>query len=253
MVNSSLINPFELLGVTPESKMSDVKSAYYNLSLICHPDKGGNASEFDVVHNAYMWVKHQLESRVENTEEAYATLENEFKVFCDEQKSKPPTFHQIFVENNEEAKRFHQMFEAAAHRAPSPPDGCERQQNPFSLQSGYGDTMDSPRASGTPSRSDLGPIPTRKTKVAYTQDIIKYTDPTSETNTFYGTHQRFDLDKEGAEVNDYSQKVDGLSMMDYKIAHSEPLPYDSNDTNPYHNNETLDRNLDVLMYNRSHG
>ena len=243
-MNSCLINPFELLGVTPDSDMSDVKSAYYNLSLICHPDKGGNASEFDVVHSAYLYVKHQLDSRISNTEQAYATLENDFKVFCDEQVKKPPTFHQIFVDNNEEAKRFHKVFEEQQKNTPT-----NFYTNPFSLAVGYGNTMDLP--GGDINEASLSrPHPKQKTKVSYTQEIIRYTDPTSEANTFYGTHHRFD--EAGMEVNDYSQNPQGsgLSMMDYHIAHSEPLPYDSNDTNPYHNNESLDHNLELLQSHR---
>mgnify|MGYP001016150279 CR=1 FL=1 len=78
----------------------------------------------------------RLPNGVENTEEAYATLENDFKVFCDEQIQKPPTFHQIFVDNNEEAKRFHQVFEEQQR--------TNFDANPFSLAAGYGDTMDPP-------------------------------------------------------------------------------------------------------------
>lgn len=242
-MDSCLINPFELLGVTPNSDMSKVKSSYYGLSLICHPDKGGKASDFDIVHNAYLYVKNQLDSRIENTELAYATLENDFKIFCDEQVNKPPTFHQIFVENNEEAKRFHQVFEEQRTT-----DSTQSYGNPFSLTQGYGDTMDAPDIGGIDTHLV---VPTQKTKVSYSQEIIRYTDPTSEADTYYGSHHRFD--EAGMEVNDYSQKCDGLSMSDYCIAHSEPLPYEllkSQHTNPYHNNKSVDHNLELLRQHR---
>ena len=35
----SLIDPYNLLGVTINSSPKEVKQAYYNLALLCHPDK----------------------------------------------------------------------------------------------------------------------------------------------------------------------------------------------------------------------
>ena len=41
----SLINPYDLLGFDskqPNISMIELKKQYFMLSLICHPDKGGN-------------------------------------------------------------------------------------------------------------------------------------------------------------------------------------------------------------------
>ena len=58
-MDSRLINPFSLLGVSSKSTLTDLKKAYYQLSLMCHPDKGGNSADMIVVSKAYQYVKQQ--------------------------------------------------------------------------------------------------------------------------------------------------------------------------------------------------
>jgi curved DNA-binding protein CbpA len=47
------IQPYELLGVTMKSSLNDVRKAYYQLALLCHPDKGGNPQDMQLLHSAY--------------------------------------------------------------------------------------------------------------------------------------------------------------------------------------------------------
>lgn len=48
---------YDTLGVTPKATVGDIKNAYYNLSMIYHPDKSGGSPEalekFRAVKNAY--------------------------------------------------------------------------------------------------------------------------------------------------------------------------------------------------------
>ena len=52
-------NPYKILGVTPESPMSDIKTAYRRLALRYHPDRPetGNAEQFRAVQEAYEALK----------------------------------------------------------------------------------------------------------------------------------------------------------------------------------------------------
>jgi curved DNA-binding protein CbpA len=52
-------NPYKILGVTPESPMADVKTAYRRLALKYHPDRPGtgNADQFRAVQEAYEALK----------------------------------------------------------------------------------------------------------------------------------------------------------------------------------------------------
>ena len=54
------INPYALLGVTHDSTLDELRKAYYAMSLLCHPDKGGTAHDMACVHSAYAFVKNEL-------------------------------------------------------------------------------------------------------------------------------------------------------------------------------------------------
>lgn len=55
------ISPYELLGLIPNKcTIHDVRKAYREIALICHPDKGGNADDMRVLQAAYEWIMNQL-------------------------------------------------------------------------------------------------------------------------------------------------------------------------------------------------
>ena len=88
-MENKLIDPYGLLGVDSRASLSELKKNYYNLALICHPDKGGNDKDMNVVSLAYNYIKEHLENVKETT---YEKLEDEFADFCKGQESlKPPT------------------------------------------------------------------------------------------------------------------------------------------------------------------
>lgn len=53
----SSMNPFTILGVSSDATEEQVKSAYRAKANQCHPDKGGNQSEFIQVQAAYEAIK----------------------------------------------------------------------------------------------------------------------------------------------------------------------------------------------------
>ena len=93
------INPFDLLNVNSKSSIKDLKKNYYQLSLYCHPDKGGSKDDMIIIQNAYEYVKLQLEN---STEQTYEQLEQEFQEFCKIQEKEPPKFCKIFSETHDE-------------------------------------------------------------------------------------------------------------------------------------------------------
>lgn len=50
-----------VLGVAPPYAEEDVKQAYFQKAKILHPDRGGNAHEFDQLHQAFEQAKQFLE------------------------------------------------------------------------------------------------------------------------------------------------------------------------------------------------
>ena len=71
-----MINPYEIMNLTPDSTLKDLQRAYYDMALICHPDRGGTEEDMIVIHNAYKYIKEQLEN-CENVS-SYEELEEEF-------------------------------------------------------------------------------------------------------------------------------------------------------------------------------
>ncbi len=113
----NVINPYELLGFDSKNpnniSLSQLKKTYYNLSLICHPDKGGSPDVMIVLKNAYEYIKNQLEN-AKNHSTDFKTIENEFKEFLKEQTSKPPAFNTIYEETHDEKDwntTFNEQFE----------------------------------------------------------------------------------------------------------------------------------------------
>lgn len=59
---SSFVDPYSLLGVNINSQIEEVRRAYYDLSLICHPDKGGCSTDMACLQAAYQFVKEGIQA-----------------------------------------------------------------------------------------------------------------------------------------------------------------------------------------------
>ena len=133
-MENKLIDPYGLLGVDSRSNLAELKKNYYNMALLCHPDKGGNNKDMNVVSSAYNYIKEQLENVKETT---YETLEDEFAIFCKKQEEiKPPTFGQIFEETGDWINDFNRKFNEDLNIIDV---------NPFDnnpLEGGYGEFME---------------------------------------------------------------------------------------------------------------
>jgi hypothetical protein len=101
------LDPYGLLGVTIDTPASDVKKAYYALSLLAHPDKGGRPEDMMTVHNAYKYVMAQV--LCVNRTGTVEDLEAQFASFCRQQSEEPPRFRNIAKDAGEN-ERFHGSF-----------------------------------------------------------------------------------------------------------------------------------------------
>jgi len=84
-----MINPYDFLGVTDKSSLKDLRKAYYNLSLVMHPDKGGDSTTMIILHNAYKYIKEQFENINEQPDsgKSYEELQTEFENYINKQES----------------------------------------------------------------------------------------------------------------------------------------------------------------------
>lgn len=211
------VNPYELLGVTIDSTTREVRKAYYKLSLLCHPDKGGSGEDMTCLHTAYIYVMEQIGFAEDR--DKLEDIEKDFKEYFEKNKIEVPPFYKIW-ERSEEAeflREFNKEFEEKHHV-----DLKDRASKIFGTRTGYGKIMD--ESSVDRSEYNIDDIVDCReqdtifnTKNKFTGEIVVYKEPTTLLNS-YGEYERFDISK----LDDYSQHTTkGLSMFDYKIAHTE--------------------------------
>ena len=130
------INPYDLLGVTIDSTSKECRKRYYKLSLLCHPDKGGNKNDMIILHNAYVYVMKQL--KYKESAKTQEDIEKDFKSYFRHSMEKPPSFYEIWCDTDEAKNlvKFNQKFETQAQNA-----------TPFSA--GYGSFMIDPDTNAT--------------------------------------------------------------------------------------------------------
>jgi curved DNA-binding protein CbpA len=217
------INPYELLGVTIDSSQKEVRKSYYALSLMCHPDKGGLKEDMNIIHNAYLYVRKQIEfsDRKEKLEE----IEDNFKNFFEKNKIDVPSFYKIW-ERSEEAE-FLREFNKEFNKKNKSNINYKNVSRIF--DNGYGKLMEEYEEKSLRGVSNTLLKNTNKKilekyrninmktelKNKFSEEIIVYEEPTAVPEN-YGEYVRFDVD----ELKDFSQQTDKLNMFDYKVAHS---------------------------------
>jgi curved DNA-binding protein CbpA len=230
-MDSRLINPFSLLGISSTSSPSDLKRAYYSLSLMCHPDKGGDSKDMIVVSQAYQYVKEQLD-KIRDT--SYEELEEEFQEFCKHQEEiKPPTFSSIFEETHEWIDDFNKKFETMnLNRDEEINNMGDNEYNPYSnnpfQQGGYGDIMDESEINldSCYSQEDLQKMrenDNEKNTHQFDKQIIEYKEPESLPNTVtsYPLLPSEITDFSGSSSNKNTHNK-SMEMTDYKKAFTPP-------------------------------
>jgi len=204
---SQNINPYQLLGLSSNSNLQDLRKSYYNLSLLCHPDKGGSNIEMNIVHNAYLYIKEQLDNC--KKEESFESLDEGFELFCKEQKDQPPSFRDIYDDCNDFIREFNKEFDRRNYIDGSPENNTTI--NPF--EQGYGHLMDRPN-------NTTIDYPQNDEKETITQDfgnhLIKYQEPNVLPDTYGDCYQLHTT-----KINDFSNQTKDLVLSDYVKAFSE--------------------------------
>jgi curved DNA-binding protein CbpA len=248
----SLINPFDLLGVTIKNTPADVKKAYYELALLCHPDKGGNAQDMRLIHNAKLYIMEQLEQI--DRDATYEKRESEFDDFCKKQLDTTPDFIEIF-EDRFETRKFNKLFEQKVN------EGDEK--SGLLLEgvgnTGYGDSMDESeyRQHFTIPLNELSPTDLSfeksdedaqtNTKTQFSYEMLIYHEPKGYMST--ESEKMADLKKQA--VGDYS----GSGMCDYKQAFAQDpvinIRNEYDDLAPEEDNSDIPNKLEELINNRN--
>lgn len=67
-----MLDPFMLFGIDCDAQVSDLKTRYHQMALLCHPDRGGTAAQMSQVQMAYEYCLGQLQHRSQLTYEQFA-------------------------------------------------------------------------------------------------------------------------------------------------------------------------------------
>jgi curved DNA-binding protein CbpA len=227
MTESSIINPYEFLGFDSKNAnnitLKDLKITYYNLALICHPDKGGNGEDMLILKNCYDYIKQQIEEKTAKSRD-FKDAENEFKTFMENQTKDPPPFSQIYEETNDWVREFNKEFEKIKITSLTDDPNINPNINPdiytFNLNDGYGDLIEDNPYDSCDTLDNI--VKNREIRLNETiqkpfkSEIISYTTPKSlnELNSSI-----FSLGS--TKISDFSCNVGNMNVSDYKVAFTE--------------------------------
>lgn len=239
ITDDKLIKPYELFGLNENSSMKDLKKAYYGMALMVHPDKGGTKDEMSVLHSAYIYVKTQIENRIDNPK-TLEELEEEFNDFLKKQEEIPvPKFADIYDETNDWIKDFNIKFEQEAAEKFKNGISLDPMHNPYDIAYGYGDLMDKSEIDPDQLSSNVNDYDklretANKPTIKFHKELIQYKGYSS-----FGENNSNALSLNGKRINDFS----GNGMGDYMASFSEPERIDDNRNLNMTNEEIMEEYL----------
>lgn len=242
---NGLINPYELLGVTINSKKDELKKRYYELAILMHPDKGGDKDDMIILKNAYEFILREIETidYSSSIQELTENAQKEYKKFCKSQENTIPKFNDIFADAFN-LDKFNDYFSNTLEMNTE-----ENNYEPMhaSINEGYGDLMDTDQRiykQGEPYTIDdniIKPIMNPFTLSEYVPVIKEQT----VCNNL--------LDYQNQTMNNFTMTTNGMVLSDYKEAFSEPekVPHDPEYKNAYNasNIESLMMERDLELHN----
>lgn len=205
-----MLNPYELLGVTIDTPKDDIKKIYYQLSLLTHPDKGGNNDDMIALKKAYDFVMREIKNI--NNSVTIEDLETSFKEFCKTQENSVPLFQDIYAEAFN-IEKFNDYFDK--HNDIDKNNAIGISAN--FLSGGYGDMME---------KSDLNQKTSEYKDIDFNTPITyQFTNTLAEYKAPKEMQvQQHLMDYSRKEpIDDYSLDIGGLCMTDYKSAFTNDL------------------------------
>lgn len=200
-----VLNPYDLLGATPNSTCQEVRKRYYALACLCHPDRGGTNDQMQTLHNAYQYVIRQVAL---NTTTTYEDLEADFADFCASQTARPPPFVDIHADAFN-LPRFNELFDL---RPTGEVDGAF-------ADGGY-------PICASEVTLDYAPVETVEVP-AFTTEVVMYKEPQPITMP-----RGMLRDLTNVAITDFSCVVGSVQASDYRNALSPPAPIPSREVVP---------------------
>jgi hypothetical protein len=199
-----MIDPYNLLGITHMATIKEVKTAYYNMCLLLHPDRGGTNEDMAVLQNAYEYVYEQI-SKAISSPPSLEKLESDFKAFClNQEQLPPPSFRDIFDDIVFDTKEFNAQFDGGDMGE------CvtKRVLCPASIHTGHGEWM---------AEGGCDSIESNTKNASYTYNSIQqYIDPIP---TMSGSKHMGSVDVYSTPLDDFTINEKTLLMGDCKLVY----------------------------------
>ena len=231
------IDPYQILGCNPNCNIEEIKKSYRNLALKHHPDRGGNAENFQLITKAYLSLIEEYKKK--QGEKNYMDLKNSSTNFVKEQSNNPKQNVQMNSDNFN-IKLFNKIY--TENRIADPNDEGydnwlkdnndeEEQPKIFSEKFNinvFNSVFENSKNSGN------------------TQDIIEYKDPTP---TNINNELAYNNLGEG-NISDFSGNSNNLNYTDLKYAHTKTKLIDTRNVNikNYNNVEDLEKDRSNVRY-----
>lgn len=134
-----MIDPYELLGVTADSTLKEVKRAYYDMCLLLHPDRGGNPDDMAVLQTAYEAIVEHAKKIGDAPIDQHEV--DKLILSYKEDQMQFPSFRDIFDECVFDTKEFNREFEAASTPNSNNNNNDDVYTYPASAPGGYGEWL----------------------------------------------------------------------------------------------------------------
>lgn len=231
------LDPFNILEKKKIS-LEDLKYVYKKLSIIHHPDKGGDISNFNKLREAYDYIEETINMRI--NDKTHLELKNNYnEELNNEQKKMNINMQEISSKDNFNINKFNSIYQET--RLYNPND------------EGYSDIMDksSKNRDDIDIKNNVGKFTKDKFKRTFDNEkkknnnnsVVKYTAPEPVSIGKIG----FSELGEGS-LSNYTSINNGIVLTDYKEAHINNNMIDPNNYKykKYSNVEDLEKDREIL-------
>ena len=235
-IDYSVLDPFKILK-KKNIPLEQLKIAYKKLSLVHHPDKGGDINEFNKLINAYNYIEKVI--KIKENDKSHLELKNNYNESINNEKEKINSLKEPNIKDKFNINKFNKVFNETLLT------------NPY--DEGYSKIM----IESNKNREDIeienkiGKFTKKKfinnsendKKKKTSNYVVKYTppEPVNIGKLFYS-----ELGENN--VNNFTSRTQSMNLTDYKEAHIDNLMIDPNKINykKYKNIEDLEKDREIL-------
>ena len=238
-IDYSILDPFNILK-KKNLPLEQLKLAYKKLSLVHHPDKGGDINEFKKLINAYNYIDKVIKTRQED--KSHLELKNSYNENINNENGNGKVneyLKEISSKDKFNINRFNEVFSES--KLENPQD--RGYSNIMTESSKNREDIEIDNNIGKFTKKNFADNFENNKKNKTSNYVVKYTppEPVNMGKLFYS-----ELGEDN--INNFSSKTESMNLTDYKEAHVDNFMIDPNKINykKYKNIEDLEKDREVL-------